>query len=1058
MNRKLLFYLMTLWVCFAPFSAKGQPYYFKHYETDDGLVNNSVNAITQDHNGFMWIGTRGGLNRFDGYTFKTFSNQISQRGNLWNNFITAIAEDKKGMLWIGTGKGLFMYNPFTEILTPLLIGPQVYINGFVIDDRDNLWLLGQNRLYLYNQRSKQIEDLKIHVSRIAKNFDGNLLLGNYDGMLFRCDTRTKAVTQTRVIDSRVAPNLRAITEIYPVNQKVVFIGYKQGLITYNLQTRETKSIPLKSDTDNGVLVRDICLSKENEFWIATENGLYIYDLKKDSLIRLTKRQGDPYAISDNSIYSLFKDKVGDMWVGTYFGGLNYHSQQNARFEKFYPIPMKNSLSGNAISEVWDDHNRFLYVGTEDGGLNRLDKKTKKIINYTSHPKRNGGFYSNIHSLAGFGNQLFMGSYFHGMQIMDSKKGRVTDVFKVIHEHGEHGSDFVLSICSTRDKSLIVGTTGEYGGLYRYMSKKKAFSRFKQIPLGSTIYHILEDHQGKLWVGLKSQTAVYIDPQTGRHGKMVFGDPANEASVHYILEDSSHALWFSTVGAGLIKLSSDRKTLKKFTIRQGLPSDVLFGMLEDDKKQLWVGSSNGLVCLDLLTEKIKVYTQDNGLITNQFNFNSACKSIDGKLYFGSVKGLVAFYPEKLHQLEPAPEIRFTSLMINNSEVSAAGPNSPLRHAISYTDTLILEPEQRNFSVQFAALNFSSAKANRYQYQMKGLNRSWAYSNTSREAYFTDLSPGRYILTVKASSNVGAWVSKERNLYIEVLPPFWRSEVAYLLYVFFSCLIIYLIFHQYHTFQKKRNLAELKLFEHQKQKEIYQAKIEFFTHIAHEIQTPLTLISVPVTRVLKQADAYPALKKSLLMIGKYTNRLVDLTHQLLDFRQTEKEEFGLNFINVDINQLICELVESYQDLAQEDNISLEFELPEETIVAFVDREAFIKICSNLISNAIKYAGCKVKITLRAQTQNQFSLILENDGKAIPDEYQEKIFQPFFRLKGTEKSGTGIGLSLARSLTELHSGSLILSSGKTDQIIFVLTLPLHQQYEFNLSTWKKIYPHEQ
>ncbi|RYY17647.1 MAG: histidine kinase, partial [Chitinophagaceae bacterium] len=381
MFRARLLPLITLWFYFAPFLAKGQPYYFKHFETDDGLINNSVNVITQDKNGFIWIGTRGGLTRFDGYLFKSINNHNSERGNLWNNFITSIAQDSKGLIWIGTGRGIFSYNPLNEILTPLSAGPQVYINGFVIDDRDNLWLLGQNRLYLYSQANSKLQDLKIHVSRIARHSDGNLLLGNYDGVLFRCDTRTKVITRTRVIDRSVAPNLRAITKIHSINNDVAFIGYKKGLMTYNLKTGETNIVPLKSETDLGVLVRDICHSKGQEYWIATENGLYIYDLKKASLLRLTKRQGDPYAISDNSIYALFKDKHGDMWVGTYFGGLNYHSKQNARFEKFYPIPLKNSLSGNAVSEVWDDRQRYLYVGTEDAGLNRLDKKTNEIGRY-----------------------------------------------------------------------------------------------------------------------------------------------------------------------------------------------------------------------------------------------------------------------------------------------------------------------------------------------------------------------------------------------------------------------------------------------------------------------------------------------------------------------------------------------------------------------------------------------------------------------------------------------------------------------------------------------------
>ncbi|MFC4209854.1 histidine kinase [Pedobacter petrophilus] len=1053
MSRILLILCTILGLYLAPFPSQGQPHYFKHFETDDGLVNNSVSSITQDHYGFIWIGTRGGLMRFDGYSFKSFNNRTGQRGNLWNNFITSICEDKKGILWIGTGRGIFKYDPLTEVLTSLSVAPQVYINGFVIDRQNKVWLLGQNRLYCYDQTTNKIEDLKIHVSRIALNFDGNLLLGNYDGIFFTCNTTTKAITKTRIIGTDTAPNMRAITEIYPISKDLTFIGHKQGLITYHSRTKQIDTIPLRNGTDNRVMVRDICRSKGDEYWIATENGLYIYDLKKHLLSRSVKKLGDPFAISDNAIYSVYKDKAGDMWVGTYFGGLNYHSQQNAKFEKFYSIPLKNSLSGDAVSELWNDQNQFLYIGTEDAGLNRLDIRTKEITNYLSNPKLDNGFYSNIHSLLGSGNELFIGSYYHGMQVMDKRTGQIRERYKIVNEAGEDGSDFVLSMCLMRDSNLVLGTTGDYGGLYRYHKNKKKFTRFKQIPLGSTIYHILQDHQGMLWAGLKSQTTVYINPKTGRHGKIVFGDPKNESSVHFILEDSSHAIWFTTVGAGLIRLAPDRKTFRKFTTRNGLPSNVLHGMMEDDNRRLWIGSSNGLVCLDLTSYQIKVYTQANGLITNQFNFNSASKSAQGRLYFGSVKGLIAFDPKQLHQRERAPETYFTSLQINNNEVNPGDVNSPLIKSITHTDSLILSPSQRNFSIEFAALNFSSAKATRYQYRMNGLDRKWTYSNTTRKAYFTDLSPGRYTLTVKANSNVETWAGKERSLYIEVLPPFWRSGTAYLLYVIFTLSIAYFLMRQYHAYQRKRNMAELKLFEHQKEKEVYQAKIEFFTHIAHEIQTPLTMISVPVSRLLKQTEDHPGLNKSLLMINKYTTRLVDLTSQLLDFRQTEIEQFGLNFVNVEISQSILEITDSFQDLAIENNINLNVNLPEKSFTAFVDREAFIKICNNLISNAIKYARSRAEISLHPAAGAYFSVSFENDGKSIPEEYQEKIFQPFFRLKTTDKPGTGIGLPLAKSLTDLHEGTLSLTSGKTDKIIFVLTLPIHQRYEFNLGVWKKI-----
>jgi signal transduction histidine kinase len=273
------------------------------------------------------------------------------------------------------------------------------------------------------------------------------------------------------------------------------------------------------------------------------------------------------------------------------------------------------------------------------------------------------------------------------------------------------------------------------------------------------------------------------------------------------------------------------------------------------------------------------------------------------------------------------------------------------------------------------------------------------------------------------------------------------------VIFGVLTVFLALRYYHRYQRKRNETKLKLFEHEKEKEVYQAKIEFFTHMAHEIQTPLTLISVPVGRVLSKAEDYPAISKSLSTIGKYTNQLIELTSRLLDFRQTEMEQYGLNFVNADISSLLRDLLDSFTELAQEYQISIKSSFPEEYIVAFVDREAFYKISSNLMTNAIKYAASSVFVTLAPSGEDTFTISIANDGKAIPEEYHEKIFEPFFRVKTSAKPGTGIGLSLARSLTELHKGTLVLASGAADRIVFKLTLPRHQQFEFNLGTWKKI-----
>lgn len=1037
-------------------------YYFTRFQVDDGLVHNSVASIVQDKKGLIWIGTRGGLNRFDGYTFKACKNQNNRFGNIGNNVIAAIAEDKNGMLWIATGKGVFKYDPFKELFTPLEAAPKSYISHLLIDSENNVWFLGNFSLFKYNQRNGVLEDHKINASCIAMDKQQKLWAGNKDGVIGMYAGPGKLTREVRVISESVPANMRSISKIYPIDNGEILVGcFKQGLKLCNTLTGTVTPLLLNGSSDPDIYVRDITAGSERQYWIATESGIYIYDLANHTSRNLRKRSGDLYSLSDNAVYSICRDNAGGMWAGTYFGGLNYYSPENARFQKYYPLQGTNSISGDAVGTICPDARGNLWIGTEDAGINKLELKTGRFTNYAATGKKGDISYPNIHGLVAWGNQLFIGSFFHGMEIMDIRTGIVTDRFSYIGDKNDKSADFIIRFYLTRDSTLLVGTAYNSSGLFAYNRKLKTFSRIKEIPFNSYVFDIMEDKQGNIWTGSMSQGAFYYNPKTGKHGNLRFGDTVNnkiinEFPVHNIFEDSEHCLWFATVGGGLIKLDKDRKTIKKYTTQNGLPSNDIFCILEDQSKRLWISSLNGLISFDLKTGSCITYTQSNGLITDQFNYNSAYKDSSGRMYFGSVKGMIAFNPAEFGHSEPAPPTYITGFQINNKEIVPGTPKSPLAKSIITTDTIILRYDQNNFSIEFAALNFSSSKVTRYRYFMTGLDKDWTYLNTNRNAWFTDLSPGNYTFIVRAESNVGTWTGQERRLFIKILPPFWKSNTAYLLYTLFIVTSLFLLIRYYHRYLNAKNMNKLQLFELEKEKEIYQFKIDFFTNIAHEIQTPLTLIVGPIERLIKKVEGQADVLKSMLMVQKNANRLAELTGQLLDFRQTEIEQFGLNFVNVDISKLLTEQVESFRELAVQNGINLTLSLPSESIVAFVDREALMKICGNLISNAIKYANSYAAIQLQTIHSGDENFVIRfcNDGKSIPEEFHEKIFEPFFRLStNKEKPGTGIGLPLAKSLTDLHNGRLELRSGKPNNIIFVLILPLHQKFEFNLSSYKKI-----
>lgn len=1060
MRATFLFVFFQVMTFFAISTCKGQSYYFKHYQVDEGLAHNSVTSIIQDKKGLIWIGTRGGLNRFDGYTFKIYKNKNNKFGNIGNNIITAIAEDKQGMLWIGTGEGIFRYDPYKEVFSALDIAPRTYISHLLVDSANNLWFSANSFLYNYDQATKKIECLKIKASCIAIDHSMNLWVGNNDGVISVYNPRKRSLSKIRIIDQRVPGNLRSISKIFPINAKKVLVGcFKQGLKSYEIKTGAISTLPLRNRNNTDIYVRDITAASDQEYWVATESGIYIYNLATNTSQNLRKRTGDPYSIADNAVYRICRDNQGGMWTGTFFGGLNYFSKENARFEKYYPLLGTNSISGEAVREICPDNKGNLWIGTEDAGFNKFNLKTGKFTNYTSTGKKEDVSYPNIHGLLALGDQLFIGPFLHGLEIMDIRSGHIIDRFKLIGNKNDKVSDFVHCIYLTKDSTLLIGTAYNGSGLFSYDRKHKTFSRIEQIPYNSYVFDIKEDGKGNIWTGSVSRGAFYYNPKTGKHGNIRFGDRVkneilNEFPVYGILEDSNHTMWFTTGGGGLIRLSHGGKTIKKFTTETGFPTNILFRMLEDDSGHLWISSLKGLICFDKHTEKFKIYTKSNGLITDQFNFNSAYKDGNGKMYFGSVKGMIAFDPKEFKQTAIGPPTYFTGFQINNKEVIPNLKNSPLNKSILYTDSIVLLYDQNNFSIEFAALNYSSPEVTRYEYLMQNLDKNRTYLSKNRKAYFTDLSAGNYTFIVRARSNVDSWIGKEHRLFIKILPPFWKTYTAYLFYLLILAISLYLAIRYYHHYLERKNQHKLQLFEHEKEKEIYEAKIEFFTNIAHEIQTPITLILGPVELMVKKAKE-ESIKRGLVMVEKNAKRLFKLTNQLLDFRKTEMNQFGLNFVNTDINRLLKEQIAAFKQEAEKSNIVLTIDLPDKPLIAFADREALVKICSNMISNAIKYAAATAKVSLAAANtaDGQFIIRFSNDGKGIPNEFSKRIFEPFFRLRGKEKPGTGIGLSLAKSLTELHNGSLKLVSGDTNMVIFELILPVHQKFEFELSSWKKI-----
>ncbi|MEO6549241.1 MAG: two-component regulator propeller domain-containing protein [Ferruginibacter sp.] len=1054
MNNKVYILILLFFFSSGLFA---QSYYFRHYQVENGLSNNATICSLQDNKGFLWFGTKDGLDRFDGYSFKVFRNSPDDSGTIGNNFIRSLYEDPNGILWAGTENGLYQFDAVTEKFSLLQGSAGAPIRDITMDAKGNLWFIWGFTISKYNLQRHLFERYEVadhfEATSICITSDGTLWASTTLSFIERYDAATNKFIAHDVFSHSVPAVSKWIERVYATRQGKIMIGTSnQGAKIFDTKTNDYKDILTYNTNKTPVFARNFVQTSDKEFWIATESGIFIYNTETGRSINLQKKYNDPYSITDNAVYCFVKDKEGNIWSGTYFGGINYFSNQNTHFKKFFPRIGENGLSGNVIREIHEDDDGNLWIGTEDAGLNKFDTANKMFTQFQPAGNRESISSTNIHGLLVDGNELWIGTFENGLDILNINTGKVARHYSEGQVNSTLKSNFIYHISKMSTGEIVLGTTR---GAYFYNKENDQFSLLPGMPLNNWYTHILKDNKGIVWASTYGNGVNFYNSETRSAGNFRY-DVSNKYSlgsdrVNSIFEDSKKNLWFGTE-SGLCRLNRAENKFKRYTTQNGFPSDFILSMVEDNKNNLWISTSKGLVCLNPTTGQTVVYSRANGILSDQFNFNSAYKDKAGKMYFGSVKGLIAFNPAEFIKDGFVPPVYITGFQIFNKELTIAKEGSPLKKSITLTDEIVLSHNQSTFSIDFASLSYTAPEMSEYAYKMTGLDKDWIYLKTNRKVYFTELAPGTYVFKVKASNSSGNWSGKETSLTIQVLPPWWLSNWAYFFYTIAVMLIIYYFIRNYHRKTEEKNKRKIEYLEIAKEKEIFQAKIEFFTNVAHEIRTPLTLIKGPLEKVIRNTKEMLSIKDSLKIMERNTNRLIDLSNQLLDFRQTEIQGFSLNFAQADITELLEETYLNFKPLAEQKNLNFIMKLPAARLLAFVDAEAFTKILTNLFSNAVKYAEANVTVCLLPfnHQDKSFTIEIENDGYLVPEEMKEKIFEPFFRLKETERQkGTGIGLALSRSLAELHKGVLDFSASKQGLNVFFLIVPVHQEEPANMPT---------
>lgn len=1056
-------YLLTAFILYC-FGVIAQPYYFKHYQVEQGLSNNAVICILQDSKGFMWFGTRDGLNRFDGYTFQSFRHDVNDENSLGNNFVHSLYEDREGMIWVGTDLGIYIYDPemnnFHRFSHPYQQNKEVML--ILGDDQDNVWFLVDFDLYCYDRKLKSLKGYEEQGFRGIKGLvvhNDIVWGGNVNGKLIKYDSKTREKKVFDLFEHSATPLSRSINSIImDQSGRQLWVGTSsQGLKAFDIDAETYHDVLTNTPIGEPLYIRDM-KQVGSQCWLATESGIFIVSGGETfSYQHLIQQYGNPWAVSDNAVYSICQDKEEGIWIGTWFGGINYYHPQQAYFEKFFRIAGDHSISGNAVREIMNDRYGKLWIGTENGGLNRFDPASGMFTSYLTSQHLSGIESSNLHGLSIMGDTLLIGTFAQGINLFDIQTG---SVFKRYYAEGAANglrSNFIYTSLRKRNGEILLATDF---GIYTFYPDKGRFKVVKAIPPHLFYTSLFEDSKGYIWAGTWRAGLYYYHPETGEQGFFASkdnGDGLPSNRITYIQEDSRHTIWVGTE-EGLCYYDQNACAFKQVHFKSLGKSLLVCAVLEDDDGKLWISTSNGLIQYDARNGNSRLFTTAHGLLSNQFNYNSAYKAADGTFYFGTVKGLVRFHPRKIPVRQEVGPVYLTGIQVHNQELNIGSGKHDLKKAIAYTDSVVLPYNKSTVSIDFAALSYISPNGNEYAYKLEGLDQHWTYLRRNRKVYFTELSAGSYTFRVAPVNSTGKRVGPERILHLKILPAPWVSPFAYLLYTLLSISLLFYLVRSYHHRHREKQQIRLQQLAHQKEEEMYRAKIDFFTQVAHEIRTPLTLIRAPMEKVLKKADEVPGIKKNLMIMQRNTERLLQLVSQLLDFRKTEIRGLQLNYQPVNLVSFLNEVVIRIKPTLTDAKLTLSSYSPEKSMVAWVDLDALDKMLSNLISNAIKYARSEVKISLKQQ-QDHFIFRVSNDGELISEDMHEKIFEPFFRTPTAYGTiGTGLGLALAKSLADMHGGKLYLEVENREKFnTFVLVLPIDQHRDFNHDSHKYSYSNQ-
>lgn len=1045
---------------------------FINFSSRNGLSSNTTNAILKDRLGYMWFATEDGLNKFDGTAFRVYNHNELDSNSIGANQVQTIYEDPQGNLWIGTNRTLSLYDRQKDCFHNYYITNGTAVRAICTDGSGKLWVGSYDGLTLYDPVNHQIRHFNADSSRAGQLRSNTIicLLRDNQGRLWAGSNSGLYLYQPATSDFKRFINIpsdpgslsdNVVKAIAEDSSGHLWFGTNNGgldrLQEDGCHFRRFKNNPADVTTLSSNRVYSVVPESTGKLWVGTEDGLNIFDLQSGKVLRVKDDDRNKYSLKGRSVRSIFVDPRGIYWVATNQGGINKYDKNLPFFNLVQYNPFDpEGLSSPRVTSFSEAVNGDIYVGTDGGGLNLYHRATGlfehiAVLDPDLH----------ILALERRGSELWIGTFRRGLFVLDTRTRSIRHYDKG-NAPRELPSDDIFCIKSDRLGNMWLGTNGSgvcmwdpHSGNVRRFGPTSVSGNGSTLLSNGFIRAIEEDNAGNMLIGTVGSGVVLYDPL--RRTCRVFnrantGLPLDEVITLHI--DRKGTVWAGTPSGGLCRLGYPDNKFNVYSEQQGLANAVVYKILEDDAGKLWVSTNKGLSCFDPENATFKNYMSENGLQESSFNMGAGLKTAaTGELFFGGIEGFNYFRPAALTENKIVPDVIFTDLKIGGRSVVPGKDLAVLEH-VSIAGEIRVDYRQ-NFSVDFAALDYTTPAENRYMYKLDGLDRSWNELGMSRTAVFTNLYPGHYTLEVRAKNCNGAWITKPVTIKIYVKPPFWLTGYAYAAYVLLFGLILWGI--RYRGIRKIRarfaleqerlrmkQVVEQERREAERLHEFDQLKIKFLTNLSHELRTPVSLIMGPVEK-LQEQEADSDKRGQLAMVKRNARRLLNLVNQLLDFRKLEEHELKLNCTEGDIVSFIRDTAESFQDIAERKQIRFGFQTEVGYYFTSFDRDKIERVLFNLLGNAFKFTPKDGSISLVVKGMGPtdgLQIILTDTGIGMSEEERHRLFDRFFQGgadAGVMNQGSGIGLSITKEFVRLHDGRIEVESERGKGSVFTIFLPL-------------------